>query len=273
VLADRDLCSRLERGTADGRLVRDLISARGQGLLVRCNLPDRVPRPEFLRPARARALLPELFEPADGPFFSALRLLETGQGVLIARVRRLLARQETLLMGDAHSGNIFVRETEAGSPEVRWIDFQHWGSGAVALELAYFLMGAVDARPGGDAELLRDYHGEFARAGGAALDLQELVADASAATLLLASAALFHYPVHSWPGGSGIISCLVDLNDLAAVPSRVRDSEKHYRMIYRMIQRVPIILNDEGNPLARELRARRARAPRARPVGGARSRL
>jgi len=272
VLGNRDLCLRLER-TTDGRLVRDLLAARAQGLLVKCNLPDRVPRPELLQPSKARNFLPELFEPENGAFFSALRVLETGQSVLIARVRRLLRRRETLLMGDAHSGNIFVRGNGSSGLEVRWIDFQHWGSGAVPLELAYFLMGAVDARPGGDVELLQTYHAEFVRAGGT-LSLSELLADTAAAVLLLASAALFHYPIYSWPGGSGIISCFVDPNNLPDIPSKLREAEKLYRMVYRMIQRVPLILGDESHPLTQELQARHAEVLRSRAAGGKiRSRL
>jgi len=277
VLQNRDFCRHLERGAAEGRLLRDLLAARGQGLLVKCNLPDRVPRPELLQPKKAPAALPELFEPEGGAFFSALRLLETGQAALMARVRRILGRRETLLMGDAHSGNIFVRDAPVGAPgggrpEVRWIDFQHWGSGAAALDLAYFFMGSVDAQPGRDTELLRLYHTEFSEA--SHLSFEELQADTAAAMLLLASAALFHYPIYTWPGGSGIISCFVDPNNLAAVPARIKDAEQNYRMIYRMIQRVPLILGDSSHPLTRELLAKHDQVLKSRPAGGGlRSRL
>mmetsp|Transcript_80116 Transcript_80116/g.179294 ORF Transcript_80116/g.179294 Transcript_80116/m.179294 type:complete len:507 (-) Transcript_80116:87-1607(-) len=278
VLENRDFCRHLERGALEGRLVRDLLAARGQGLLVKSNLPERAPRPELLQPARARSSLPELFEPLDGTFFTALHLLEAGQAALLARVRRLIGRRDTLLMGDAHSGNIFARDTPAsrsseGSPEVRWIDFQHWGSGAAALDVAYFFMGAVDAKPGRDAELLRLYHAEFEAAGGGQ-GLHEFMADTAAAILSLASAALFHYPIYEWPGGSGIINCFVDPNNLAAAPGKVRDAERSYRMIYRMIQRVPLILGDSSHPLTLELLAREEEVLRSRPVGGGpRSRL
>mmetsp|Transcript_55827 Transcript_55827/g.158536 ORF Transcript_55827/g.158536 Transcript_55827/m.158536 type:complete len:200 (+) Transcript_55827:3-602(+) len=197
--------------------------------------------------------------------------------LVIDRVRRLLARRETLLMGDAHSGNFFARRAPAGDapPEVRWIDFQHWGSGAAALELSYFLMGTADAAPGRDDELLRGYHAELARCG-ADVNFDELRADIAAAILSLAGGALFHYPIHSWAGGSGIVHCNVDLQSLtpASAVSRFKESEKQYRMIYRMIQRVLLILEDESNPLTRELRARHAEVRRAGPpAGGPRSRL
>jgi len=262
LLENKSLCDHLLAGAKAGQggLLKEFLRARDANLLITCNVPRANDHSKLFEggPNSAQQILPELFESDTGPFMSALAKLETGMQPIIQRMKRVSKRRETLLMGDAHSGNIFVQRISSVSGvqvALRWIDFQHWGSGTVAMELAYLLAGMVDD-PQQDAGLLQAYH-EVLTSNGLKLDLGELRADVAAMTLGLVAAALLHYP-KQWLLGDAIISCWApNPTELTQehVKEKTGEAEKGFRIVSRCIRRVPVILADMSNPLVQEMHA------------------
>ena len=93
------------------------------------------------------------------------------------------ARQapQTWVHGDFHGWNHLFNPQD----DCRIIDFQFFGKGRVADELAYFFMMSFDAEPEAEAELLRLYHHALVEAGVADYAWEQLLYEYRVSTLTL----------------------------------------------------------------------------------------
>jgi aminoglycoside phosphotransferase (APT) family kinase protein len=96
-----------------------------------------------------------------------------------ARTARLAAH--TIVHGDFHGGNHLFTPHDACCV----VDFQFFGTGRVADELAYFFMLSFDPAPEAEEELLYCYHRALVEAGVPAYPFDQLLHEYRVSTLTL----------------------------------------------------------------------------------------
>lgn len=72
-----------------------------------------------------------------------------------------MQRDQTLLHGDYHLGNIFVKQQGTSPDDVTLIDWAYLGTGHVSWEINYFLTLSCDGSHGENMALLAAYHSEL----------------------------------------------------------------------------------------------------------------